>query len=308
MIYTLTLNPSIDYHMDPMSLNYGKTNRSRAEHYTYRGKGINVSVVLNRLGVDTVALGPIGGYTGAEIARLVKAEGVKTDFTLLSEGVSRINVKLSGHPETEINADGPHVTDVEKEALIEKLLATKAGDTVVLSGSVPGSIGTGFYAKLMARLAGRGIRFVLDASGGEFARALAMGPYLVKPNLAEAEAYIGQPLKTEQEQIYAMTVMQSRGAKNVILSRGAAGALFLAEDGRIWRADGFRGHVINTVGAGDSMLAGFLSACGENDPREAFLLAMCAGSAAAFSPALPYPDAILAVRAREQADGVTQIR
>lgn len=307
MIYTLTLNPSIDYHMDPLSLNYGKTNRSRSERYTYGGKGINVSVVLYRLGVDTVALGPVGGYTGEEIRRLLAAEGIRTDFTPLSCGISRINVKLSGHPETEINADGPVITPEERDAMIRQLTAVAPGDTVVLSGSVPGSIGTGFYAKIMRSLNAQGVRVVLDASGGELVRGLDQNPFLVKPNLAEAEAYIGHPLKTEQEQIYAMTVMQSRGAKNVILSRGAAGALFLSEDGRIYRADGFRGHVVNTVGAGDSMLAGFLAACDGGDPGEAFLMAMCAGSAAAFSDGLPDREGIMAVRERE-ANSITQIK
>ena len=306
MIYTLTLNPSIDYHMDPMSLNFGETNRSRQEAYSYGGKGINVSVVLNRLGVETVALGFVGGFTGEEIRRLLAEEGVKTDFLSLSEGVSRINVKLSGHPETEINADGPVITAEERNALIDKLASIGAGDTLVLSGSVPGSLGVGFYAKAMKPLADRGVRIVLDASGNEFARGLSLNPYLVKPNLAEAEAFIGHPLKTEQEQIYAMTVIQSRGARNVILSRGAAGALFLSEQGEIYRADGFRGHVVNTVGAGDSMLAGFLSACDTGDDKEAFLMAMCTGSAAAFAPALPDRDGITAVYEREK-DNVTKL-
>ena len=306
MIYTLTLNPSIDYHMDPMSLNFGKTNRSRQEAYSYGGKGINVSVVLNRLGVETVALGFVGGFTGEEIRRLLAEEGVKTDFLSLSEGVSRINVKLSGHPETEINADGPVITAEERNALIDKLASIGAGDTLVLSGSVPGSLGVGFYAKAMKPLADRGVRIVLDASGNEFARGLSLNPYLVKPNLAEAEAFIGHPLKTEQEQIYAMTVIQSRGARNVILSRGAAGALFLSEQGEIYRADGFRGHVVNTVGAGDSMLAGFLSACDTGDDKDAFLMAMCTGSAAAFAPALPDRDGITAVYEREK-DNVTKL-
>ncbi|MBO5109807.1 MAG: 1-phosphofructokinase family hexose kinase [Clostridia bacterium] len=306
MIFTLTLNPSIDYHMDPLSLNYGRTNRSRQESYTYGGKGINVSVVLHRLGVDTVALGPVGGYTGEEIRRLLATEGVKTDFLPLSEGISRINVKLSGHPETEINANGPVITADERDALVRQLLEIGPGNTVVLSGSVPGSLGTGFYAKLMQPLNERRIRIVLDASGGELVRGLDKNPYLVKPNLAEAEAYIGHPLKTEREQIYAMTVMQSRGAKNVILSRGAAGALYLSEDGRLFRADGFRGHVVHTVGAGDSMLAGFLSV-GDGDPREAFLMAMSAGSAAAFSAGLPDRDGIMAVYEREKAN-ITEIK
>jgi 1-phosphofructokinase len=233
-------------------------------------------------------------------------EGVKTDFLSLSEGVSRINVKLSGHPETEINADGPVITAEERNALIDKLASIGAGDTLVLSGSVPGSLGVGFYAKAMKPLADRGVRIVLDASGNEFARGLSLNPYLVKPNLAEAEAFIGHPLKTEQEQIYAMTVIQSRGARNVILSRGAAGALFLSEQGEIYRADGFRGHVVNTVGAGDSMLAGFLSACDTDDDKEAFLMAMCTGSAAAFSPELPDRGGIAAVYEREK-DNVTKL-
>ena len=292
--------------MDPMSLNFGKTNRSRQEAYSYGGKGINVSVVLNRLGVETVALGFVGGFTGEEIRRLLAEEGVKTDFLSLSEGVSRINVKLSGHPETEINADGPVITAEERNALIDKLASIGAGDTLVLSGSVPGSLGVGFYAKAMKPLADRGVRIVLDASGNEFARGLSLNPYLVKPNLAEAEAFIGHPLKTEQEQIYAMTVIQSRGARNVILSRGAAGALFLSEQGEIYRADGFRGHVVNTVGAGDSMLAGFLSACDTGDDKDAFLMAMCTGSAAAFAPALPDRDGITAVYEREK-DNVTKL-
>lgn len=306
MIYTLTLNPSIDYHMDPMSLNFGKTNRSRCETYTYGGKGINVSVVLNRLGVDTVALGFVGGYTGEEIRRLLAEEGVKTDFLTLSEGVSRINVKLSGHPETEINADGPMITAEERDALTEKLASIGAGDTLVLSGSVPGSLGVGFYAKTARALSERGVRIVLDASGSELARGLSLNPYLVKPNLSEAEAFIGHALKTEQEQIYAMTVIQSRGARNVILSRGAAGALFLSEQGEVYRADGFRGHVVNTVGAGDSMLAGFLSVCDKASAKEAFLMAMCAGSAAAFSPELPDRNGVTAVYDREK-DHVTKL-
>ena len=307
MIYTLTLNPSIDYHMDPMSLNYGHTNRSRAESYTYGGKGINVSVVLKNLGVETVALGLVGGYTGREICRLVEAEGVKTDFVSLSEGVSRINVKLSGRPETEINAAGPNVTEEEREALIARLEQAGEGDTVVLSGSVPASLGAGFYAYLMRRLSLQGIRVVLDASGPDLIRGLAMGPYLVKPNRAEAEAFIGQELKTEQELIYAMGVMQGRGAKNVLLSLGADGALFLSENGAVYRAQGFRGHVVNTVGAGDSMLAGFLAYADDHTAEEAFLMAMAAGSAAAFSPALPEKDAILAIYEREGLTAVTRI-
>ncbi len=292
MIYTVTFNPAIDYYMYSCDIKSGQTNRSRSEEILFGGKGINVSVVLSRLGADTTALGFIGGFTGEELKKAVKSEGVKTDFIKLKNGMTRINVKIKSDSETEINAAGPEISAAELNEFFGLLDRIKSGDTLVLSGSVPPSLPENIYSDIMQYLSGKNIRFVVDAAGRLLTESLKFEPYLIKPNRAELEEIVNTPLKTDEDIIAAAKELQDKGAKNVLVSLGGDGALLLDEQGKVHRATAIKGEVINTVGSGDSMVAGFLFGA-DKGYDHALRLGCAAGGATAFSMTLATKEQIM---------------
>lgn len=297
MIYTLTLNPAIDYTLRLDRLEPGETNRSRAESFQPGGKGLNVSAVLASLGVKSVALGFIAGKTGELLEEAVRARGIETDFIRLSQrSMTRINVKiLEEEKETEINAKGPEIGEKELHRLFEKLRTVRDGDTLVLSGSLPGSLPADLYAEILSRLAGTQIRVAADTAGDALRSILPFRPFLIKPNLPELAEVSGRAaLKTDGEIAGAARALQRQGAQRVLVSLGGEGALFLDVGGAVYRIPALPGKVVNTVGAGDSMLAGFLAGIGRGTVF-ALRLGTAAGCATAFSPGLAGREEILAL-------------
>lgn len=284
MIYTLTFNPALDYIMRLPVLREGETNRAASTALQFGGKGINVSLVLAEMGVESVALGFVAGFTGEALSAHLAAVGVQTVFIPLPEGLTRINVKLKtpegDHPETEINAAGPAIPTECLEALYRKLDALSAGDTLVLAGSIPPSLPRDTYCRILARLSGRGIRFVVDAEGALLTETLPYSPFLIKPNRAELEGIAGRPLSTEAELRSAAAHLQEQGARNVLVSLGGDGAILLDENGHFHSAAALPVVPVNTVGAGDSAVAGFLAGA-EQGYGYALMMAMVCGAATA---------------------------
>lgn len=294
MVYTLTLNPALDYIVKPYTLTIGETNRSRFEEIQFGGKGINVSCVLAQLGVPSVALGFVAGFTGDELLRLLHNEGVSTDFIKLAEGNTRINVKLKGDFETEINASGPTVSTEDLKKLFSKLDALQSGDVLVLSGSIPPSVEDDIYEKIMARLEDKGVRFVVDASKKVLLNTLKHKPLLIKPNVAELCETVGQKLETDEEIINAAKDLQNKGALNVLVSMGSKGAILIDQNRQSHVAPALKLTPINTVGAGDSMVAGFVAGLEQATSYEQTLrLALAAASATAASEKLATKEEIL---------------
>lgn len=291
MIYTLTLNPAVDYSMSVGAISEGKTNRSQCESILFGGKGINVSCVLKNLGLESCALGFIAGFTGEALENSLKEQGIDTDFVHLKSGFTRINVKLRGETETEINACGPKIDEGSLSQLFSKLLALKSGDTLILSGSAPASLSSSIYAEIMESLFNKNIRFVVDASGELLEKTLKFKPFLIKPNLAELEGLVGESLLTQDEIICAANLLIEKGAQNVLVSLGEDGAILICQNGEVFVEKGHKGNAINTVGAGDSALAAFIYA--EKDGFESALkFANAAGAACAFSQSLPTKEQI----------------
>lgn len=298
MIYTVTFNPAIDYVMRLPELLPGKTNRTTAEQVQFGGKGINVSCVLRELGVESTALGFIAGFTGEALAEHLSALGVRTDFIRLPEGLTRINVKVKtlqeGARETEINAAGPAIPDACLQALLAKLDALTEGDTLVLAGSIPASLPRDTYSRILARLDRRGIRFVVDAEGALLTAVLPYRPFLIKPNRAELEGIMGRELPTDDDLKEAAAELQQQGAVNVLVSLGGDGALLLDGHGTIHRCPAHPIIPINTVGAGDSMVAGFLAGV-DKGYDYALKLGLAAGGATACAEGLAVRADILAL-------------
>lgn len=287
MIYTVTFNPSLDYIVRVNGFRAGVINRTFYENILPGGKGINVSIVLSNLGHDSVALGFTAGFTGEDIEELLKGYGCGTDFIRVREGFSRINVKMKSDEETEINGQGPRITGEDIDRLYEKLDSLVSGDILIISGSVPGTLPRDVYERIMERLHGRDIRIIVDAEKGLLTRVLRFHPWLVKPNDHELGEIYGVTLQTQEEVIpYAMK-LQEEGARNVLVSMAGKGAVFISEDGDIYKSPAPEGTLVNSVGAGDSMVAGFVSGYIETgDFRKAFRMGLAAGSASAFSPDL----------------------
>lgn len=285
MIYTLTLNPALDYAVYVSDFTEGKTNRSEREQLDFGGKGINVSYVLNELGVPTTALGFIAGFTGKALRNALEATGVACDFVELPQGLTRINVKIKGGRESEINAQGPAIDEASLEALYARLDALTAGDTLLLAGSVPKTLPRDIYEQILARLCGKDIRFAVDAEGELLLNTLKYRPFVIKPNRDELCGLAGRDLKNEDELIEAAKRLQAAGARNVLLSLGGDGALLLDETGTIHKRAAVGGKPVNTVGAGDSMVAGFLAGVAHGYDY-ALRLGVAAGGATACSPVL----------------------
>ena len=298
MIYTLTLNPALDYVMRLPSLTEGATNRAVSTNLQFGGKGVNVSLVLSELGVENTALGFAAGFTGAALTAYLTDRGIRADFIPLPEGLTRINVKLKtpegAHPETEINASGPAIPADCMDALYRKLDALTEGDTLVLAGSTPSSLPKDTYRAVMERLAGRGVRFVVDAEGALLTETLPFRPFLIKPNRAELEGIMGRELPTDTDLEEAAAELQKRGAVNVLVSLGGDGALLLDANGEYHRAKALPVVPVNTVGAGDSAVAGFLAGVGRGYGY-ALKLAMACGGATAASEGTATEDRIQAL-------------
>lgn len=298
MICTVTFNPSLDYIVRVDDMRLGVINRTTYEQVLPGGKGINVSIVLGNLGHASRALGFLAGFTGTEIARRVSEAGVSADFIEVAEGMSRINAKIKSNEETELNGQGPRITEENIEQLYAKLDVLGEGDTLVISGSVPNTLPGDMYERIMARLDGRGVRIVVDAERDLLTRVLPYKPFLVKPNNIELGDIYGVTLKTRDEVVPYAKRMQEAGAQNVLVSMAGEGGVLVSADGQVFQSPAAKGTVVNSVGAGDSSVAGFLAGLMETGSYEtAFRMALASGSASAFSDHLatrPEVEALMA--------------
>lgn len=286
MIYTVTFNPAVDYIVRTDCMEIGSVCRSQKEEICFGGKGINVSLVLAQLGVPSKALGFVAGFTGEAIEKGIAAEGIETDFVHLDTGFSRINVKIKTEKETELNGRGPDIPAEKLEMLFKKLDAVRNGDTLVLAGSVPPSLPPDIYEQILHRLRERDIKAVVDAEKDLLLRTLPYKPFLIKPNHPELEQLFGVTLTGTDQIIACARRLQKMGAVHVLVSMAEKGAILLDGNGSIHICGVCKGTVKNSVGAGDSMVAGFLAGCKDGDYAHALKLGTAAGGAAAFSEGL----------------------
>ena len=287
MIYTLTMNPSIDYVVRLDQFVSGITNRTTAEEYYIGGKGINVSCILAELGIQSTALGFSAGFVGDAIEKGLQDMGIHADFIRLKEGVSRINVKIKAGDESEINGQGPHIGEDAFTALLTKTDAVKAGDTLVLAGSIPKTVSEDAYERILQRLEWRDVRIVVDATKKLLLNCLRYRPFLIKPNRQELSEIFGREVSGADDIAVCARELLKMGARNVIVSLGGEGAILYAEDGNVYRCGVVKEKVLNTVGSGDSMVAGFIAGYEQTrDYAYALKLGAACGNATAFSPGL----------------------
>ena len=284
MIYTVTFNPSLDYIVEVNNFELGMTNRTSYEHMLPGGKGINVSIVLNNLDFDTTAFGFVAGFTGKQICDMVSEYGINTDFIHVDNGFSRINMKIKNIDGTEINGMGPQISEDNLHSLVSKIDRLSSGDVLVLAGSIPSCISDDIYRRIMERLQGRGVKIIVDATSRLLLNVLEYHPFLIKPNQHELGDIFGVKLESKEEVIPYAKKLQDMGAVNVLISMGGKGAVLIDEHGKVYEADAPKGELKNSVGAGDSMVAGFmagyLQTCNYED---AFRMGVATGSASAFS-------------------------
>lgn len=287
MIYTVTFNPALDYTLCVNSLQSKDINRAESENIHYGGKGINVSVILTRLGINNMALGFLAGFSGRQIEDMLLADGIKTDFVYLKNGYTRINVKIKCDRELDINANGPAITSNEVGALLDKLESLKNGDYLILAGSIPSALPDNIYEKILQRLNGRGINFVVDATGDLLKNVLKYKPFLVKPNHHELGEIFGVEINTlEDIELYGNKLRQM-GTKNVLVSRGSEGAVLIDEYGAVHTIGNVPGKIVSSVGCGDSMVAGFVAGYEQKkDYSYALRLGSACGNATAFTDGL----------------------
>lgn len=286
MIYTVTFNPSLDYIITTDTLTLGEINRATSELILSGGKGINVSTVLNHLGVENIALGFVAGFTGEEIENGFQRSGGKSDFIHLEKGLSRINVKIKAKEETEINGMGPEISEKELQQLFTKLDTLQAEDILILAGSVPTSLPQDIYQKIMARLQSKGIKIIVDATKDLLVNVMKYHPFLIKPNNHELGEIFGVTLKEKEEIITYAKKLQQMGDNqvNILVSMAGDGAIFVGTNGEIYQTPAPKGTVVNSVGAGDSMVAGFTAGYLKHHSLEdAFYMGVATGSASAFS-------------------------
>lgn len=296
MVYTVTLNPALDYVIHIEDFQTGEINRTQREEIQFGGKGINVSTVLTRLGVENTALGFLAGFTGQALAEGLRKNGIQTDFIWLMEGLTRINVKIKAGEETELNGRGPVIPSAALDELFQKLDRLQSGDVLDLSGSIPASLPDDIYQQILRQLEGRGILTVVDAAGELLCAALSYRPFLIKPNHHELGEIFGQTPVTDQELTACAKKLQKQGARNVLVSMAGEGSLLLDETGACHRLGVPRGTVRNSVGAGDSMVAGFLAGwLKTGDYETAHRMGAAAGSATAFSDGLATEAKVLAL-------------
>ena len=296
MIYTVTFNPSLDYIVSVDDFKLGLTNRTSSELILPGGKGTNVSTVLKNLGLESTALGFVAGFTGNEIVKRLNDMGIKSDFIYIENGISRINLKLKSIDGTEINGAGPDISEEKVNELRDKLNQLKEGDLVVLSGSLPSCMSANIYRDIMADLKDRGVMIVVDATKDLLLNVLEYHPFLIKPNNHELGEIFDVKLTTREEVIPYGRKLQEKGARNVLVSMAGEGAVLIAEDGQVFDAPAPKGKLINGVGAGDSMVAGFVAGWIEKQDYEyAFHMGVASGSASAFSENLATKEEIINV-------------
>lgn len=287
MIYTVTFNPSLDYIVSIKDFELGKTNRTVAEQMLAGGKGINVSTVLKNLGINNVALGFVAGFTGREIERMTRESGIICNFITLEQGCSRINVKMKDFDGTEVNGMGPVIDEDAVGRLMELLGSLTKGDTLVLAGSIPSCMSDSIYRDIMSELNDKGINFVVDATKDLLMNVLEFHPFLIKPNKHELGEIFGVELKTRESVVPFAKKLQEMGARNVLVSMAGEGAVLLDENENVFMLPAPKGTLVNAVGAGDSMVAGFIAGWTETqDSYHAFKMGVSAGSASAFSEIL----------------------
>ena len=287
MIYTVTLSPSIDYIVRLSNMRTGMTNRTDSEEYYYGGKGINVSQVLAELDFDSTALGFIAGFTGDAIVSGIKNSRIHTDFIRLSEGFTRINIKIKADGETEINGQGPDIPAAALEELMDRLDCIRDGDTLVLAGSIPKTCPDDIYEKMLERVKDKKIMIVVDATERLLINSLSAHPFLIKPNRQELSEIFGVEVKSEQDTEKYAKKLQEMGARNVLVSLGGEGAMLIDENGKKHTCGTLKQPVLNTVGAGDSMVAGFIAGYQKTgDYSYALKLGSACGNATSFLPGL----------------------
>lgn len=301
MIYTVTFNPSLDYTVRVEDFQQGRVNRTEREKIYAGGKGINVSMVLKNLGYDSTALGFLAGFTGREIQRLLEVQGIRTDFIDIPEGISRINMKIRSQVESEINGMGPAIREQHIAALYQKLDQLQDGDVLVLAGSIPSGMPDSMYRDIMAYLKEKKLKIAVDATNDLLVNVLPYHPFVIKPNNHELGEIFGVTLTEKEHVIHYAAKLQEMGARNVIVSMAGEGAVFVGEDGSVYQSEAPKGTVVNSVGAGDSMVAGFLAAyLRTGDYREAFKMGVCTGSASAFSEQLATREEVEKVRSAHE--------
>ncbi|MDD6401367.1 MAG: 1-phosphofructokinase [Lachnospiraceae bacterium] len=287
MIYTVTFNPALDYTIAVDNFQFGMTNRTSEEEILVGGKGINVSVVLRNLGFESTALGFVAGFTGDEVIKHLEEIGIRNGFIKLSEGFTRINIKIRNVEGTEINGMGPVIQKESVELLMNRLRMLQEGDILFLSGSIPPTIDSGIYQSIMAMLKDKGITIVVDAAKDLLVKVLEYKPFLIKPNNHELGEIFDVKLTKREEVVPYAKRLQQVGARNVLVSMAGEGAVLVAENGNIYEAAAPKGELINGVGAGDSMVAGFMAGwLNNNDYLGAFRMGIATGSASAFSKGL----------------------
>lgn len=296
MIYTVTLNPAIDYVVTMDALVPGEINKTKTENVVLGGKGINVSLLLKALDTESTALGFVAGFTGEAVSTGMEAAGVKADFIHLESGLTRINMKLHAQEETEINGCGPDIPADKLALFMAQLETLCAEDTLVLSGSVPRSLPADIYEQIAHRVTEKGARLIVDAAGKLLQSTLQYKPFLVKPNRLELAALFGEPADTDEEVLDLAARLQEMGAQNVLISMAGDGALLRTAGGEIWKAPAAKGTVVNSVGAGDSMVGGFLAALEKGGGfAEALALGTASGGATAFSVGIADFQKIMAI-------------
>ena len=286
MIYTVTFNPAIDYFVHTGTMQVGQVNRSQGEELYFGGKGINVSFVLHELGLPSKALGFVAGFTGAAIEAGIQEQGIATDFVHLDSGFSRINVKIKSGEETELNGQGPNISEAAVAELFEKLNQLQDGDILILAGSIPNTMPADSYEKILAHLSDKKIKVVVDATKDLLLKVLPYHPFLIKPNNHELGELFGVTLHSIEEIATYAKKLQEMGAQNVLISMAGDGALLIDETGKQHVCGVCKGTVKNSVGAGDSMVAGFVAGSMHGDYEAALKLGTAAGGATAFSEGL----------------------
>lgn len=284
MFYTVTLNPALDYILQVDDFGIGKINRTKTEKILPGGKGLNVSMVLKNLEIDTVAIGFIAGFTGDELRKQMEQKGVKTEFIKVQNGITRINVKISSNQETALNGIGPDIDEKDIEELLQKINEITSNDLVILSGNIPKSIPKNIYQIICDILEKNNVTFVVDATRELLIDVLKYKPFLIKPNKEELEETFKVKITTKDELVTYAKKLQDMGAQNVLISLGGDGAMLLNKEDKVYYSKAPKGKVINTVGAGDSMVAGFLAGYKKTkDYEQAFKMGIATGSASAFS-------------------------
>lgn len=284
MIYTITFNPALDYISQVENFEIGKINRTQTEKILPGGKGLNVSIVLKNLGIESTALGFVAGFTGEELKTDIEQRGIKTDFVKVEKGLTRINVKISSKEETALNGNGPEVTEENIEQLLKKIDNIKSDDTVILAGNIPKCINNNIYEIICKKLEQNKVRFIVDATKELLMNVLKYKPFLIKPNREELEETFKEKIETKEEIVEHAKRLQEIGAQNVLISLGGEGAILVTTENKEYFLNAPKGKVLNTVGAGDSMVAGFVAGYEKSGDYEyAFKVGIATGSASAFS-------------------------